>query len=80
MIVPPISESVAPEPYATAMDEIARTASSRSANPFSLTAQIIKEINQESEIASLLTSKYRKLIWSCAIFELAKVHARVIGI
>lgn len=80
MIVPPLSESVAPEPYATAMDEIARTASSRSTNPFSLTAQIIKEINQESEIASLLTSKYRKSDLVVHILELAKVHARVIGI
>ena len=36
MIVPSYLKSVAPEPYATAMDEIARTANSRSANPFSL--------------------------------------------
>ena len=60
MIVPKLSESVAPEPYATAMDEIARVARSRSANPFSMTAQIIKEINQDNETASLLNSQYSK--------------------
>ncbi len=80
MIVPKLSESVAPEPYATAMDEIARVARSRSANPFSMTAQIIKEINQDNETASLLNSQYSKSELVVHILELEKIHARVIGI
>ena len=80
MIVPELSESVAPEPYATAMDEVARLANSRSANPFSFTAQVIKEINQDTEIASLLNSKYRKSELVVHILEVAKIHAREIGI
>ena len=80
MIVPELSESVAPEPYTTAMDEIARVAKSKSANPFSLTAQIIKEINQDNEITSLLNSKYNKSELVVHILELSKVHARVIGV
>ncbi len=80
MIVPELSASVAPEPYATAMDEIARVAQSKSANPFSLTAQIIKEINLDNEITSLLTSKYKKSELVVHILELSKIHARVIGV
>ena len=80
MIVPELSESVAPEPYATAIDEVARLANSRSANPFSFTAQVIKEINQDTEIASLLNSKYRKSELVVHILEVAKIHAREIGI
>ena len=60
MIVPAIEEVVEAEPYATAMKEIADTALSRSSSPYSFASQVIHELNQDSEITSLLFSKYKR--------------------
>ena len=80
MIVPAIEEVVEAEPYATAMKEIADTALSRSSSPYSFASQVIHELNQDSEITSLLFSKYKRPELLVHILNLGKVHARTVGV
>jgi hypothetical protein len=80
MIVPALIENVESEPYATAMREIASTASSRSSNPYSFANQIIHELSLDNEITSLLLSKYSKPELLVHILNLGHVHARTVGV
>lgn len=80
MIVPAIEEVVEAEPYATAMREITNTALSRSSSPYSFASQVIHELNQDSEITSLLFSKYKRPELLVHILNLGKVHARTVGV
>ena len=80
MIVPALVESTEPEPYATAMAEIARVATSRSSGPYSFATQVIHELNQESELTSLLFSKYKRSELLTNILQVGKVHARTVGV
>lgn len=80
MIVPALVQSTEPEPYATAMAEIARVATSRSSGPYSFTTQVIHELNQESELTSLLFSKYKRSELLTNILQVGKVHARTVGV
>lgn len=80
MIVPALEESVESEPYATAMREIASTASSRSSNPYSFANQVIHELSLDNEITSLLLSKYKKPELLVHILNIGHVHARTVGV
>ncbi len=80
MIVPALVQSTEPEPYATAMAEIARVATSRSSGPYSFATQVIHELNQESELTSLLFSKYKRSELLTNILQVGKVHARTVGV
>ncbi|MGN0902527.1 MAG: inactive transglutaminase family protein [Succinivibrio sp.] len=80
MIVPAIEPSVEGEPYATAMAEIAATARSRSSNAYSFATQIVHELNQDSELTSLLFSKYKRAELLVNILQLGGVHARTVGV
>ena len=80
MNVPALVQSTEPEPYATAMAEIARVATSRSSGPYSFATQVIHELNQESELTSLLFSKYKRSELLTNILQVGKVHARTVGV
>ncbi len=80
MIVPALVQSTEPEPYATAMAEIARVATSRSSGPYSFATQVIHELNQDSELTSLLFSKYKRSELLTNILQVGKVHARTVGV
>lgn len=80
MIEPALVQSTEPEPYATAMAEIARVATSRSSGPYSFATQVIHELNQESELTSLLFSKYKRSELLTNILQVGKVHARTVGV
>ena len=80
MTVPELSKNVEPEPYATAMGEIASAAMSRSSSPFSYTVQVINELQRQKEIASLLYAKYSKAQLLTKILEIGQIPARVIKV
>ena len=80
MTVPALSQNVEPEPYATAMNEIASAAFARSSSPFSFTAQVINELERQKEIATLLYGRYSKANLLVKILEIAKIPSRVIGV
>ena len=80
MIVPAIEPNTEPEPYNTAINEIAQTALSRSSNPYSFATQVIHELNQDSETNSLLFSKYKRDELLVHILQVGNVHARTIGV
>ncbi|MGN1280524.1 MAG: inactive transglutaminase family protein [Succinivibrio sp.] len=80
MIVPALEPNTEPEPYATAMSEIAQIALQRSSGPFSFASQVIHEINQDSEITALLFSKYKRAELLVHILNVGQVHARTIGV
>lgn len=80
MIVPALEPNTEPEPYATAMIEIAQIALLRSSGPYSFASQVIHELNQESEITSLLFSKYKRSELLVHILNVGQVHARTIGV
>lgn len=80
MRVPAISQTVEPEPYGTAIAEIAAAAQARSADPFSMAAQTIAELKTESESSSLLLAHYSLSGTVVRILQSAGVHAREIGV
>ncbi len=80
MTVPPLSENVEPEPYATALREIATIAMEHSADPYSFATQVINEISEKNETTALLLSKYKKSELIVTILNLGSVHARTIGV
>ena len=80
MIVPAIEPNTDPEPYNTAINEIAQTALSRSSNPYSFATQVIHELNQDSETNSLLFSKYKRDELLVHILQVGNVHARTVGV
>ncbi len=80
MIVPAIEPNTEPEPYNTAINEIAQTALSRSSNPYSFATQVIHELNQDSETNSLLFSKYKRDELLVNILQVGNVHARTVGV
>lgn len=80
MKVPPLRQSVEPEPYATAIREIAEDAYSHSADPFSLTVQVIRALTVENESNSLLKAQYRPTELVVKILESAGVQAREVGV
>ena len=80
MIVPAIEPNTEPEPYNTAINEIAQTALSRSSNPYSFATQVIHELNQDSETNSLLFSKYKRDELLVHILQVGNVHARTVGV
>lgn len=80
MTIPELKQNTEPEPYATAMREIADAAQKRSSNPFSFTVQVIDELKRQPETASLLYSQYKKEELLVHILELAKIPSRVVGV
>ncbi len=82
MRIPPLSENAEPEPYGTAIAELADKAGSRSADPFSFTAQIIKELrnSKDSESISLLLKQYSRSGIIVRALRAAGIQAREIGI
>lgn len=80
MIVPALEQNTEQEPYATAMSEIAQIALQRSSSPFSFATQVIHEINQDSEINTLLFTKYKRADLLVHILQVGKVHARTVGV
>ncbi len=80
MRIPAISQSVEPEPYGTAIAEIAAAAKARSADPFSMTAQTIYELKKKGESSSLLLSRYSLSGVVVRVLQYAGVHAREIGV
>lgn len=80
MRVPAISETVEPEPYNTAIREIADLAQERSADPFSFASQVIRELQKPSESHSLLLNHYSLSNLVVRILQSAKIHAREIGV
>lgn len=80
MKVPPLRESVEPEPYGTAIREIADTAMAHSADPFSFASQVIRELQKPSESNSLLLNQYSRSSLVVRILQSAKIQAREIGV
>ncbi len=80
MRVPAIPETVEPQPYGTAIAELAEAASSRSADPFSLATQAIAELKKQSESTSLLLSRYSLSGALVRILQASNVHCREIGV
>lgn len=80
MTVPVISESVEQEPYATAMKDVENAARSRSADAYSFTAQVIRELNQENETSTLLNKEYNRARLLVHILEMAQIPARLIRV
>lgn len=78
MIVPAVPEVVIPEPYATAVGEIASKARERSADPFSFTVQVINELDRQSEIKSLLLQYWDRPNTILNILHYAKTPARIV--
>lgn len=80
MIVPPIPEVVIPEPYATAVGEIASKARERSSNPFSFTVQVINELDRQEEIRALLLQNFSRSELILNILHYAQVPARIVHV
>ena len=80
MTIPELKQNTEPEPYATAMREIADAAQLRSSNPFSFTVQVIDELKRQPETASFLLSQYRREDLIIHILELAQIPARIVGV
>ena len=80
MTVPHLAQDVIPEPYRSAMNDIAAVASGKSAHPFSFAVQVISEINKQTETNSLLLSQYSKATLLVNILQLASIPARRIQI
>lgn len=78
MIVPAVPEVVIPEPYATAVGEIASKARERSADPFSFTVQLINELDRQDEIKSLLTQYWDRPNTILNILHYANIPARIV--
>ncbi len=80
MIVPSIPEVVIPEPYATAVGEIASKARERSSDPFSFTVQVINEIDRQEEIRTLLLQHFTRPELIINILHYAQVPARIVHV
>ncbi len=80
MIVPAIPEVVIPEPYATAVGEIASKARERSSDPFSFTVQVINEIDRQEEIRTLLLQNFSRPELIINILHYASVPARIVHV
>lgn len=80
MTIPELKQNTEPEPYATAMREIADAAQKRSANPFSFTLQVIDELKRQPETSALLLTQYRREELLMHILELAKIPSRIVGV
>ncbi len=80
MTIPELKQNTEPEPYATAMREIADAARKRSANPFSFTLQVIDELKRQPETTALLLTQYRREELLVHILELAKIPSRIVGV
>lgn len=78
MIVPAVPEVVIPEPYATAVGEIASKARERSADPFSFTVQLINELDRQDEIKSLLSQYWDRPNTILNILHYANIPARIV--
>ena len=78
MIVPALPETVIPEPYATAVAEIASKARSLSADPFSFTIQVINELEREPEINALLQQHFSTPEIILNILHYAQIPARIV--
>lgn len=80
MTVPELVQNIEPEPYATAMAEIADAAHKKSADPYSFTVQVINQLAIQSDISSLLLSKYDRATLIKHILDMAQIPSRVIGV
>lgn len=80
MIVPTIPEVVIPEPYATAVGEIASTARERSSNPFSFTVQVISELERQNEMRTLLLQQFTRAELIINILHYAQIPARIVHV
>ena len=80
MTIPELKQNTEPEPYATAMREIAEAARQRSSDPFSFMVQTIDELKRQPETASFLLTQYRREELLLHILELAQIPARVVGV
>lgn len=78
MLVPSIPEVVIPEPYATAIGEIATTAHARSSNPFSFTVQAISELERQQEMRLLLLQNFNRAELLLNILHYEKIPARIV--
>lgn len=80
MVVPSIPEVVIPEPYATAVGELASMARERSSNPFSFTVQVISELERQEEMRTLLLQHFNRAELILNILHYAKVPARIVHV
>ncbi len=80
MTIPELKQNTEPEPYATAMREIADAAQLRSSTPFSFTVQVIDELKRQPETASFLLSQYKREDLIIHILEIAQIPARIVGV
>lgn len=80
MVVPAIPEVVIPEPYATAVGDIASKARERSSNPFSFTVQVINELDRQEEIRTLLLQNFTRSELILNILHYAKIPARIVHV
>lgn len=66
------------EPEATIVEQILQRARARSADPFTLTRELIAEFNRESQAAQLLEKEKPRQQWLVEILNSAGIPARVV--
>ncbi|MDO2946897.1 inactive transglutaminase family protein [Aeromonas simiae] len=75
---PAIEKEIESEPYATAMAQILERAQERSADPYTLTREIIKEMDNQNQNAELLKNHKRRANLIAQLLNNADVPARVV--
>ncbi|MCE9958745.1 UUP1 family membrane protein, partial [Aeromonas rivipollensis] len=75
---PAIEKQIESEPYATAMKQILERAQERSADGYTLTREIIKEIEKQEQNAELLKSHKSRASLIAELLNNAEVPARVV--
>lgn len=75
---PAIEKEIESEPYATAMAQILERAQERSADAYTLTREIIKEMDNQSQNAELLKNHKRRATLIAQLLNNAEVPARVV--
>jgi hypothetical protein len=75
---PTVTEEFEQEPYATAMEQILERAQERSADPYTLTREIIKEMENQEQNAELLKGYMPRADLIARLLNNARVSARVV--
>ncbi|MBM4310550.1 MAG: gonadoliberin III [Deltaproteobacteria bacterium] len=75
---PPVARDFDREPYATAMAQILERAQERSADPYTLTREIIKEMENQAQNAELLKGYMSRARLIARLLTSADVPARVV--
>jgi len=75
---PAIIKRFEQEPYATAMEQILERAQERSADPYTLTREIIRELDNQAQNAELLKDYMSRAVLIAALLNNAEVPARVV--